>query len=181
MYTENDTAVEWRKERKHYSVDIIIKKLREEDSNRTLQEAMDLACFHANQAIRKTGFRPHQLTFGKGATIPGFMDSTEVSDSTITHNGVKSVMSCHYVTQNTFKQANTDDRLKKMCNSRQRPYEDIQYQQGEKVIVKDHNNMKWEEATVEFHDRNKIHGKGGMLRTVSNRLVKPVVPRQTEA
>ena len=128
MYTENDTAVEWRKERKHYSVDIIIKKLREEDSNRTLQEAMDLACFHANQAIRKTGFRPHQLTFGKGATIPGFMDSTEVSDSTITHDGVKSVMSQHNVTQNTFRQVDVDDRVKKICNSRQRPYKDIQYQ-----------------------------------------------------
>ena len=29
------------------------------------------------------------------------------------------------------------------------------------------NDMKWEEATVEFQDRNKvgIHGKGGMLTT----------------
>ena len=50
------------------------------------------------------------------------------------------------------------------------------------MIVKDHNNIKWEDATVEFQDRNRIgiHGKGGMLRTVSNRLVKPAVPRQTE-
>ena len=73
-------------------------------------------------------FLKASLTFGKGATISGFMDSTEVSDSTITHDGVKSVMSQHNVTQNTFRQVDVDDRVKKICNSRQRPYKDIQYQ-----------------------------------------------------
>ena len=38
------------------------------------------------------------------------MDSTEVSDSILTNDGVKSTMSHHLVTQNTFTQVDTDDR-----------------------------------------------------------------------
>ena len=34
-----------------------------------------------------------RIKYVYSATIPGFMDSTEVFDSTITQNGVKSIMS----------------------------------------------------------------------------------------
>ena len=72
----------------------------------------------------KNGFSHHQRILQKGATISRFMDSTEVSNQTITHDGMKSIMSHHNVTQNIFKQVDTDDRIKKMCNSRQRLYKD---------------------------------------------------------
>ena len=61
-------------ERNHYSVDRRMMKLREEDLTLSLQEAVDLACFHSNQQIRKSGFSAHQLVFRNGSTIPGIMD-----------------------------------------------------------------------------------------------------------
>ena len=67
--------------------------------------------------IKKIKMSVVDANIGKGATISGFMDRTEVSNSTITHDGVKSIMSRHHRTQNSIKEINTDDRMKKMCSN----------------------------------------------------------------
>ena len=52
-------------ERNHYSCDVIIKKIMQEDKKIKLQDAVDMAAWTHNMNVNTLGFTPLQLATGK--------------------------------------------------------------------------------------------------------------------
>ena len=63
-----------KNERNHYTCDLTVEKLMEEDGKLSLEEAVSHAVNAKNLQINRSGFSPRQLTFGKQGLIPGISD-----------------------------------------------------------------------------------------------------------
>ena len=57
--------------RNHYSCDIIVKKVMEEDKKIKLEDAVKMASWTHNTNVNIKGFQPLQLVTGKSVTFPG--------------------------------------------------------------------------------------------------------------
>ena len=68
-------------ERNHYSCDIIVKKIMQEDRKITLQEAVDMAAWTHNSNVNKLGFTPEQLVMGKNIVFPGISTGNTATES----------------------------------------------------------------------------------------------------
>ena len=55
----------WSNERNHYSCDVIVKKVMEENKKLTLQEATTMAAWTHNTNVNVLGYSPLQLMTGK--------------------------------------------------------------------------------------------------------------------
>ena len=136
-----------------------MKKLLDEEPNMSLDEAVRLSCFWSNQQVRRNGFSAHQLMYGRGTCIPGITDGTSATDSSITYDYIAKIMNRHQRIRQHYVQADTDERLKKMMNSRNREYNNFQFQPGEKVLLKDVDKQVWDEVKVHNHDGNMSKAK----------------------
>ena len=58
-------------ERNHYTIEKTISKLREDDPELSLDDALSATIYAHNLQINKTGFSPRQITFGKQGIVPG--------------------------------------------------------------------------------------------------------------
>ena len=58
-----------KNERNHYSVDITIDKLLEENKKMSLEDALSHAVYAHNMQINRKGFSPIQMTFGRQGVI----------------------------------------------------------------------------------------------------------------
>ena len=165
-------------ERNHATVDRTINKLREDDPKIKLQDAVDLACFWKNAEVRKTGFSPHQLMYGRGVTIPGVIDGNIAVDSPVQFNEIAAILDRHNRAKMYHAQADTDIRVKSMLKSRNKEYNDFKFQTGDKVYVKNKDKEIWEgPITVHNHVRNEvIVEKDNRLNSVPIQRVRPVTP-----
>ena len=68
-----------KNERNHYTYDVIIDKLMEEDPKHTFDEAVSHAVNSKNMLITRKGFSPRQLMFGKQGVVPGITDGNPAS------------------------------------------------------------------------------------------------------
>ena len=75
-----------KNERNHYTCDIIVDKLLEEDPSIGLEEAVSHAVEAKNLQINKTGLSPRQLMFGKQGVIPGITDGSPASMEAVTES-----------------------------------------------------------------------------------------------
>ena len=162
-------------ERNHFSCDVTMKKLRLEDPTMSLEEAVRISCFWANQQVRRTGFSAHQLMFGKGTSLPGLTDGTSASDSDITYDHIAAILNRHQKTRQIYNQVDTDERLKKMMNSRNREYNTFRFQPGDKVMLKDVDKQVWDEVKVHNQDGNIVvcQKPNGKLISASITRVRP--------
>ena len=162
-------------ERNHFSCDVTMKKLRMEDPSMSLEEAVRLSCFWANQQVRRTGFSAHQLMFGKGTSLPGLTDGTSASDSDITYDHIAAILNRHQKTRQLYNQVDTDERIKKMMNSRNREYNTFSFQPGDKVMLKDVDKQIWDEVKVHNQDGNIVvcQKPNGKLISASITRVRP--------
>jgi len=165
-------------ERNHATVDRTISKLREDDPNMKLQDAVDLACFWKNAEVRKTGFSSHQLMYGRGVTIPGIIDGNVAIDSPMQFNEIATILDRHNRAKQYHAQADTEARIKNMMKTRNKEYNDYKFQTGDKVYVKDKDKEIWEgPTTVHNHVRNEvIIEKDNRLNSVPIQRVRPVTP-----
>ena len=65
-------------ERNHYTIDKTISKLREDDPELSLDDALSAAIYAHNLQINKTGFSPRQITFGKQGVVLGKLLETQL-------------------------------------------------------------------------------------------------------
>ena len=158
-----------------------MKKLLDEEPNMSLEEAVRLSCFWSNQQIRRNGFSAHQLMYGRGTNIPGITDGNSASDSSITYDYIAKILNRHQRTRQHYIQVDTDERLKKMINSRHREYNDFHFQPGEKVLVKDVDKQVWDEVKVHNHDGNIVvcQKPNGRLISASITRVRPIHEKTT--
>ena len=75
-----------KNERNHYTCDIIVDKLLEEDPSIGLEEAVSHAVEAKNLQINMTGLSPRQLMFGKQGVIPGITDGSPASMEAVTES-----------------------------------------------------------------------------------------------
>ena len=57
-------------ERNHYSCNMVVKKLRMEDENLSLQTAVKMAAWTHNTSVNILGYSPLQLVTGKSVVLP---------------------------------------------------------------------------------------------------------------
>ena len=80
-------------ERIHYSTDVVVKKIMEEEKSITLQEAVSRAGWTHNN-VKTLGFTPLQLANGKNARFLGVSKGNIVTES-LYDDGVKKIMERH--------------------------------------------------------------------------------------
>ena len=136
-------------ERRHSTVDITIKKLKADNPSLKLEEALDIALSARNNEIGPHGFSPAQLVFGEGTTVIGITDGNAATDEKLTdsealHRHFKLKMDA----VETFRNADSSDRLKRALKSRIPAYNDEIYQPGDKILFQDENNKWTGPATV---------------------------------
>ena len=68
-------------ERNHYSCDVIIRKIMEEDKKIVLQEAVTMSAWTHNTNMNILGYSPLQLMTGKSIMFPGLMTRNTTTDS----------------------------------------------------------------------------------------------------
>ena len=61
-------------ERNHYTVDLTILNLIKEDKEMNIEDALRKALCAYNNQIRKSGFSPNQIVYGKQSPLPGIVD-----------------------------------------------------------------------------------------------------------
>ena len=83
-------------ERNHTTVDRMVIKIRQDNPEITLQEAVYLGCFWKNQTILKTGVFFQQLMFGRGLVLPGVLDGDIAVDSRAYTSDIAKIMDKHH-------------------------------------------------------------------------------------
>ena len=68
-------------ERNHYSCNVIVKKIMEEDRKISLQEAVNMASWTHNTNVNVLGYTPLQLVTSKNVVFPGMTTGTPATDS----------------------------------------------------------------------------------------------------
>ena len=66
-------------ERNHYSADIVVKKLMDEDNKMVLSEAVEMAAWTHNTNVMVSSYTPLQLMTGKSVTYPGISQGNEAT------------------------------------------------------------------------------------------------------
>ena len=103
-----------RNERNHYSCDITVEKMLEEDLKMTLGEAVSYAVYAHNLQINKRGFSPNQLLFGKQNCIPGITDGTPASCEPVIESDVfRKEFIRRQKAEDEYRRVDSNERLQK--------------------------------------------------------------------
>ena len=140
------------------TVDRMVIRIRQDNPEIPLQEAVNLGCFWKNQTILKTGFSSQQLMFGRGLVLPGVLDGDVAVDSPAYTSDIAKIMEKHHKARLYHQQADTDSRMKKMLATRNKEYNEYQYEDGEDIFVKDRNKELWEgHVKVQHQEGNNVN------------------------
>ena len=82
-------------EQNHYSCDVIVKKVMEEDKRIGLQEAVKMAAWTHNTNVNVLGYSPLQLMTGKSIVLPGLTTGNEAMDSLYDDEAVRRIKERH--------------------------------------------------------------------------------------
>ena len=111
-------------ERNHYSADVAVKKIMEEDKKITLQDTVRMAGWTHNTNVNTLGFTPLQLVTGKNVTFPGVSSGNIVTESLYDDEGVKKIMERHGYINKKYREQEFSWKLKTALNARLKGYED---------------------------------------------------------
>ena len=97
----------------HYSEDIIVNKIIEEDKKISLQQAVNMAVWTHNTNINWLGFDPLTLVTGKAVVFPGIKDGDIASKSFYDSEAVRKIMERHTKIAKWFREPEYEDRLQR--------------------------------------------------------------------
>ena len=123
-------------ERNHYSCDVIIKKIMQQDKELTLQEAVHMAEWTHNTNVNVLGFTPLQLVTGKSVVMPGLVNGDVATDSLYDDEQVRKISEGHYEMMKDFREQEFTRKLKRVKNTRSKGYEDILIKERNLVYYK---------------------------------------------
>ena len=131
-------------EREHFTCDLIVEKLMEEDSKLKLDEAVSLAVYSKNLQINRTGFSPRQLMFGKQGVVPGITDGNPASWEPIVESDVfRREFINRQKAEELFRKYDSNERIQKILAQNTYGYSDQKYQEGEMVYFKEEGKNRW--------------------------------------
>ena len=131
-------------EREHFTCDLIVEKLMEEDPKLKLDEAVSLAVYAKNLQINRTGFSPRQLMFGKQGVVPGISDGNPASmEAIVESDNFRSEFINRQKAEELFRKYDSNERIQKILAQRTYGYSDQKYQEGQMVLFKEEGKNRW--------------------------------------
>jgi transposase InsO family protein len=137
-------------ERNHGVADKIVEKLRHDDPDMTLQDAVDKASWAKNTLINnQRGFSPFQIIYGHNQTIPGISDSTTGSLENLTHNEIsRKIIESMQTTRLQMLASEYDHRIRVAIKDRLPKSTNFKYEVGNQVVFKDAKDGKMHDARI---------------------------------
>lgn len=120
-------------ESNHYSCDVIVRKIMEEDKKLTLQETVNKANWTYNTNVNVLRFSPMQLVTGKNVVFPGLVNGNEATGSLFDDEIVWKIMEMHYSMMKEFRELEFSNELRKASNTRVRGYERVKVKENDLV------------------------------------------------
>ena len=121
--------------RRHGVIDLTIKKLLDDDKNLKKEYDIKHAVWTRNQENGQHGMSPHQVLYGRAATIPGIMDGNILTDGPVSD---AEIIRLHFrrqqKAQDSIRAADADKRFKEALKARVQPYHDAVYDNGDKMV-----------------------------------------------
>ena len=130
-------------ERNHYSCDVIVKKIMEEDKKITLQDTVDMAAWTHNTNVNILGFTPLQLATGKNVVFPGILTGNMATESLYDDERVRMINEQHQLLMKEFREQEFSRKLKIALNTRSRGYEDEIIKEGDLVFYQPQGKKNW--------------------------------------
>ena len=166
-----------KNERNHFSCDMVIDKLLEEDPQLTLKEAVSHAVCAKNMYINKTGFSPKQLMYGRQGAVPGISDGNPASMEPVSESeAFKRELVTRQKAEELFRKIECNDRIQKCLAQRTYGYNDNVYNNGDEVLFKENDKSRWSgPAKVTGTEGSKVRIiHAGHARTVPSCRVIPL-------
>merc|ERR1712105_546205 len=130
-------------ERNHYSCDVIVKKIMEEDKKIMLQEATTMAAWTHNTNVNTLGYSPLQLMTGKSIVLPGITSGNMATESLYDDESIRQIMERHQEMTKEFRQAEFTKKLRKAKDTRSKGYEDTILKDGDIVFHQNKGKKAW--------------------------------------
>ena len=129
--------------RNHYSCDVIVKKVMEQDRSIVLQEAVNLASWTHNTNINVLGYSPLQLVTGKNITLPGLTSGNLATESLYDDEAVRQIMARHNEIMKEFREAEFTRKLERAKKMKSKGYEDVILKEGDVVFYQHEGKKAW--------------------------------------
>ena len=130
-------------ERNHYSCDVIVRKVMEEDKTISLEDAVNMAAWTHNTNVNTLGFTPLQLVTGKNIIFPGISAGNISTESLYDDEAVRKIMERHSFMTRAFREMEFNRKLEIACNVRSRGYEDEILNEGDWVFYQPQGKKSW--------------------------------------
>ena len=168
-------------ERNHYSADLTVKKVMEENNTITLEEAVSKAAWHHNTNITVKGYAPLQLLTGKAVIVPGITSGNIATESVISESeAVRRHIENQKEVNKEYRQIEYGEKLKIALNARNAAFNDYLYTPGEKVFYQHRGGKQWfGPASVEKMEGRSVWilANGDMKKVASCHLQPYGTPR----
>merc|ERR1711984_33400 len=142
-------------ERNHYSCDVIVKKIQEENKKVTPQEVVSMAAWTHNTNVNTHGYSPMQLVTGKSIVLPGLTNGDITTESLYDDETVRTIMERHHEILKEYRQVEFTKKLEKAKATRSKGYEDIILKAGDVVLYQNQGKRGWLGPEKVFAVKNK--------------------------
>lgn len=162
-------------ERNHSINDIIVHKIRSEDPDISLQEALDNALFIKNCEPNSTGFSSHQIVYGNNPNFPGLTNITPpMMEACSVSNAARRHLERIDRFRKLYREADCDRRIKIALKNRLNPALEQFFTKGQTVYFKEEGTNKWKTGKVILQDGAIVWLKYmNYLRRVHNSRIIP--------
>ena len=129
-------------ERNHYSCDVVVNKLMENDKMISLQEACDIAAWTHNTNKSRKGFLPLQIATGKAVTFPGIerkIEDENIQEDKALNKGMKTLFDMGEL----FRRKEFKDKIELAEKTKMSKYKDEIYEIGDEVLYQEKENKEW--------------------------------------
>ena len=90
-------------ERNHYSCDVIVRKIMQDEKKIKLEEAVKIASWTHNTNVNVLGFQPLQLVTGKSVMLPGLTTGNLATESLYDDEIVRNIMERLYIMMKEYR------------------------------------------------------------------------------
>ena len=133
-----------KNERNHYTCDIVVDKLMEEDPKLTLEDAVSHSVNAKNMQITRRGFSPRQLMFGHQGVIPGVTDGNPATMEPVTViDSFRNEFVNRQKSEELYRKVDANERIQKALAQNTQGYSGRRYSEGELVLFKEDGKSRW--------------------------------------
>ena len=126
--------------RNHYSANVVVSKVLEDNPKTSLQTAVNLASWTHNTNINKLGYSPLHLVTGNSIIFPGIVTENISTDSLSENESIRRIIERHPKVTEEFRKAEYLNKLKQGSNTRVKSFNHATYKEGDKVFYQNKNN-----------------------------------------